>query len=224
MDKLTIGFIIRFYYSENDPKFEHRYKHFKDNVLPKINNQIYKDFDIYIWSNPVHREMFLALGCKIITAPDKRFYNSRGFYQDKLEYNELEGLPMLDVQLGLDSDDYIEPAYVEVVVKEIKKHNKIFPKQSLHLCFLPRFYDLKTNTWHKSPRYSLIRGSAFMALYQPIKTKYRYIYHTDHTSIITYADRKKILPMGYCCAIMHYHNETTGKSLEEREKNKSILV
>jgi hypothetical protein len=71
--------------------------------------------------------------------------------------------------------------------------------------------DIKTKKIKPLGRYSENRGSAFMALYQPDKTNYRFIYEESHISIIKKADIKVILPIGYCYASVHSFNESTGK-------------
>jgi hypothetical protein len=50
-----------------------------------------------------------------------------------------------------------------------------------------------------------------MALYQPKKENYRFIYEESHLTIIKKADKKIVLPIGYCYATCHEYNESTGK-------------
>jgi len=57
--------IIRFHYEKNDPRFDWRLAYFKAMVLPRILNQSYKNFDIAIWCNPEHDEIFKALSPRI---------------------------------------------------------------------------------------------------------------------------------------------------------------
>lgn len=223
-DKITAGFVIRFHYSETDERFNWRYKFFTEKVLPRINNQTYKDFEIYIWCNPAHDKLFIKLGCKVFHAPDVRRYNSNGYYHDFTPYNELSGLPKLDLQIGIDSDDFISRDFVKIIIDAVEFHKKNNPNKSLHICFQPELFNLKTKLHSKMRTYTTNKGSAFMGLFQPDKTNYRFIYSESHIYIIRKADCKKVIPAGHCYAVKHNLNETTGKTIYEIKKNKIVLV
>lgn len=213
---MTTSFIIRFHYKQADPRFEWRFKHFTNNVLPRIYAQTYKDFDICIWCNDWHKHFFEAIGLKTFTVknevvkykqhkhrPDIRFFH------DFKKWEDVIGLEKYDLQLGLDSDDFIEPTYIETIIKTLEKYKNC--NKSIHLCYHPELIHLDTGKISKLGDYNTNRGSAFMALYQPDKTKYRFIYEESHISIIGKADIKVILPKGYCYAVAHAINESTGK-------------
>ena len=213
---MKIGIIIRFHYKEDDEKFPFRFQHFKNNVLPRIRNQSFKDFSINVWCNPWHEQLFKDLGVNTFQGVDKTSYKYFAkkdiyFFHDFITFEETTGLEKFDLQLGLDSDDYIHEDYVKIIVDEVEKHKKKFPNKSLHLCFLPELLRLKTNKVEHLRNYSTEKGSAFMALYQPVKDNYRFIYEESHMSIIRRADIQKVLPKGYCWACAHDFNESTGK-------------
>jgi hypothetical protein len=221
---MDAGFIIRFHYHKKDPRFFQRYMFFKSKVLPRIKEQTYKDFDVYVWCNPLHDELFQKLGCNTFHAPDKRRYNVSGYYHDFIRYEETEGLPKLEVQMGLDSDDFIKQNYVKIIMDSVQLHKKNNSEKSLHICFQPQLFAIKNKRITAMRRYSARKGSAFMALYQPENKKYRFIYSESHVSIIRRADCSKHIPEGYCYAVKHDINETTGKTISEIKKNKIILV
>ena len=217
MKKLSICFTIRFHYPEHDPRFAWRYKHFIENVLPRIKAQTYKDFDICIWCNPWHRYHFESIdGVKTFTVKNDptrykqhRHNPNKKFFHDFVKYEETIGLEKYDLQLGLDSDDYIEPNYLYEVLKVLDMYAG--ENKSIHICFQPEMIRLDTGKIEQFKPYTLNRGSAFMALYQPNKEDYRFIYEESHISIIRKADIKVVLPKGYCMATATKgYNESTG--------------
>lgn len=220
---MTAGFVIRFHYSENDPRFMWRFNFFKTRVLPRLQKQSETGFEIYVWSNPAHDKLFHELNCKTFHAPDKRRYKN-GYFHDFVSFEELEGFPKLELQMGLDSDDFIMPDYVKIIFDFVKLHKAKFPEQSFHICFQPRLFDLKTKVKTNMRRYNTRKGSAFMALYQPVRLPYRFIYSESHISIITKADQKQVIGPGFCYAVKHNINESTGRTINEIKNNKIILV
>lgn len=212
MSKLSICFCIRFHYKQDDPRFNWRFKHFVDNVLPRIKAQTYKDFDICVWCNDWHKELFEGLGLKTfnVIKESVRYKGDRKkYFHDFTPWSEVIGLDKYDIQLGLDSDDYIEPQYLEKIIEEIIKNKD--GNKSIHICYEPEMVRLSTGKIEHLGNYNKKRGSAFMALYQPDKTNYRFVYEESHISIIRNADIAIVLPKGYCYAVAHEINESTGK-------------
>lgn len=213
---MTAAFIIRFHYEESDPRFKWRFEYFVNEVLPRIINQTYKDFDICIWINEWQQPYFdklkeIAPRLKTFTVKDYevQYKEERGrkYYYDFTPWKNVEGLEPYDLQMGLDSDDLIDKRYVSAIVQQIK-----YPQLSLHICFQPDLFILKTG--EKKPmkiRYNSNVGSAFMALYQPYKHNYHFIYEKSHLSLGRLARRSRVLPRGYCWATVHDINESTGK-------------
>jgi len=215
MNKLAVSFIVRFHYKEDDSRFIWRYQHFVEKVLPRIYAQTYKDFDICIWCNDWHKHFFESIGLKtfnvnneVIKYKQHKHKPNKRFFHDFKKWEDVIGLEKYDLQLGLDSDDFIEPKYVEIIIKEIEKRKE--GNKSIHLCYEPEMIRLDTGKICKLGNYHINRGSAFMALYQPNKENYRFIYEESHISIIKKADIKVILPKGYAFATAHSLNESTG--------------
>jgi hypothetical protein len=185
-------------------------------VLPRILSQRDKDFDIAIWCEPHHDELFKALSPRIKVFHAKKETveyrkspeNGKTYYYDFIDFEDLEGLEKYDIQIGLDSDDLIKDDYVDVIKHVISQENS---NRSLHVCFQPRTFDVKTLLTRGMRQYNSKRGSAFMALYQPDKTNYRFIYCRSHITLYKVAEKSIILPEGHCWASIHWINESTGK-------------
>jgi hypothetical protein len=209
----SIGLIIRFHYKENDPRFDWRFSYFKAIVLPRILNQSDKDFDICIWCEPHHDNLFKGLSekikvfhSKIDTVKYKVRSNGKKYYYDFIDFENLEGLEKYDIQVGIDSDDLMGFDYIRAIRMQTEGKS-----QATHICFQPKTFNLKTLMIKPMIEYKKNRGSAFFALFQPDKSNYKFIYCDSHISMGKYAKESIILPAGHCWATIHYINESTGK-------------
>lgn len=205
--------IIRFHYEKEDPRFDWRFSYFKTMVLPRILNQTRKDFDICIWCNKWHDEIFKSLSSRIKIFHAKKdtikykILKGKKYYYDFIEYEDLEGLDKYEIQSGIDSDDLISRDYIDTIVKYLKNE-----KDKTHLCFQPKTFNLKTLAIKPMLPYHSKRGSAFLSLYQPNKEdNYKFIYCNSHISMWRYAKKSIVIPSGHCFATIHYLNESTGK-------------
>jgi len=205
--------VIRFHYEKDDPRFDWRFSYFKAMVLPRILNQTVKNFDIAIWCNPYHDELFKSLSPRIkvfhakVDSVQYKTLRGKKYYYDFVKWEDLEGLEKYDIQSGIDSDDLIEPNYIEII--EMHLFNATIPT---HLCFQPKTFNLKTLRVKPMMNYHLKRGSAFFSLYQPDKDRnYKFIYCDSHISMWKYAKRSIVIPAGHCWATIHNLNESTGK-------------
>lgn len=211
---LSVGVIIRFHYERNDPRFSWRFEYFRRHVLPRLKQQAYDNFEIWIRCNEWHRPLFESLGLntfyiqnEVVKYKQSKNGNKR-FFHDFVPYEMTVGLPKFDVQFGLDSDDLISEQYIMKVMKTIIDQDLT---KSIHVCYQPELLYWKTGVIKPLRQYSTNRGSAFMALYQPRNYKYRFIYDESHISIIKKADIRIVLPRGECFASVHDFNESTGK-------------
>lgn len=205
--------IIRFHYREDDPRFGWRLSYFKAMVLPRILNQTDKNFDIGIRCNPAHAEIFKKLSDKIIpfrTKNDSARYktgkNGKKYFEDFVQWEDVIGLKKYNIQSGLDSDDLIGPRYIEVIHSALED-----AAEATHISFQPRTFNIKTLETRPMMRYHARRGSAFLSLYQPDKTNYKFIYCGSHISMWKNAKKSITLPQGHCWATIHRINESTGK-------------
>jgi hypothetical protein len=211
---MKIGVIIRFHYEKDDPRFNWRFNHFKEEVLPRLKNQTYKNFDICLGVNPWQIPLFKDLDVKTFTADWNIRYKvnknnpNKKYFHDFISFEELKGLDKYNIQIGLDSDDLVEPKYVEIIKKEVERHIKKNPDKSLHLCYQPQL--IRNGKKEQMMGYGINRGSAFMGLYTP-EDKHYFIYSSSHMIMPKKADCFKLLPEGYCYAAAHSYNESTGK-------------
>jgi hypothetical protein len=211
---MKIGVIIRFHYNKNDTRFNWRFNHFKKEVLPRLKNQTYKNFDICVGVNDWQIPLFKDLGVKTFTADWNIRYKvnknnpNKKYFHDFISFEELKCLDKYDIQIGLDSDDLVKPEYVEIIKKEVERHIKKNPNKSLHLCYQPQL--IRNGKKEQMKQYGIKRGSAFMGLYIPKNKEYYFIYSNSHIEMPLKADCFKLLPEGYCYASAHQLNESTG--------------
>jgi len=205
--------IIRFHYKEDDPRFCWRLAYFKAMVLPRLLNQSHPNFTIGIRCNPCHEEIFKKLSDKIITFQTKddsaRYKignNNKKYFEDFVKWDDVIGLEKFDIQSGLDSDDLIGKDYIKIINESFDKETK-----KTHLCFQPQLFNAMTLQTKPMMQYHSKRGSAFMALYQPNKEDYHFIYEISHISLWKLANKSIIIPAGHCWATAHLLNESTGK-------------
>ncbi len=217
---ITAGIITRFHYAENDPRFLWRFNYFQNTVLPRILKQDTKGFDLCIRCEPHHDDLFLSLEnmcynegvpLKVFKVKNERAryrqINKKKYFLDFVLWKDVIGLPTYDLQSGLDSDDLIGPEYMTKVFDTVYSYKD----QSLHLSFQPKILDIKTQRERSiRVKYHPKKGSAFLSLYQPDKTNYKFIYECSHLTMWRNAKTSLTLPVGYCWASVHGYNESTG--------------
>jgi hypothetical protein len=211
---MKTAFIIRFHYEKNDPRFEWRFEYFKNEVLPRILNQTEKNFDIAIRCNSAHDNLFLNLSprIRVFHVKNESAQYKGNYFFDFVPWSDVLDLPKYEIQLGLDSDDLIERYYVEDIFNQIEKILMKLPNdEPVHICFQPELFDVKTQRPYRMPqRYSLKKGSAFFAIFQPEGTEpYRFAYEESHLTIGLHFENRLVLPSGSCFASCHEFNEST---------------
>jgi hypothetical protein len=215
--KFTAVLIIRFHYADSDPRFKFRFNYFKTAVLPTILAQRNQNFDIAIRCNPEHDALFTALSPRIRVFHVKNEgvnyihgKNGKRYFHDHVSWNRIIDLPKYDIQIGLDSDDFIAPDYVAVIRKTCRDFHSRNLGASLHISFQPRKMYLKNKRTTGMMEYTPRRGSAFMALFQPNKGEnYKFIYEMSHLNLWKLADKSVTIPSGHCMVTVHSHNEST---------------
>lgn len=213
-DKMTAAFIIRFHYEENDPRFEWRFNYFKEEVLPRILAQTNQDFMIAIRCNHAHDKLFKDLSEKIKVFHvfnEEAKYKTGGsgakYFYDFVPWSQIKDLKKYDIQMGLDSDDLIDPNYYQRIIAQLQCHDLT---KSLHISFQPRLLDVKTKQDFPIKQiYSPEKGSAFFALYQPDKENFHFAYEISHLRLGTLASKSITVGEGYCFASCHDLNEST---------------
>lgn len=211
--KLSHAVIIRFHYQQDNPKVGFRLAYFQSMVLPRLLNQTRQDFDIWIRCYPWHKEILESMSPRIktfsIKGEDEKYISNkeRTYFYDFVPWNTVVGMPMYDIQTGIDSDDLVREDFIERIEQEIEKNGY---DTSLHICFQPYLFDTKSLFQYTmgvkyTPRY----GSAFLSLYQPDKSNYVFINNVSHLQLYRYASKSIVVPEGYCWASCHDNNEST---------------
>ena len=209
---MKIAFIIRFHYENDDPRFAWRLAYFRNKVFPRIISQG-DDFEIAIRCNPVHDEIFRSISprIRVFHAKQERVEYKRGkYFVDFMPFENLDGFPRYDVQIGLDSDDLIEPGYYAELMEILSVPMR--RGESAHVCFQPELIDVKTGEIHRMPqRYNPEKGSAFFAIYQPGGVgPYHFAYEESHLTIGRHFIHRIVSGReNLCFASCHDLNEST---------------
>jgi len=218
--QFTHAVIIRFHYKKDDPRFDWRFAYFKSMVLPKLLAQDNKDFDIAIWCESHHKDLFRGLSNRIVTFDIRKSAKGHIRPEDKDKAKEYGGLYFIDfthwedvlrlkkydIQTGIDSDDLIlRHDFIDRVEEECSK-----AQSSLHLSFQPYAFKVSSlKTYSYALRYGTTKGSPIFSLYQPDKDRYYFAYEDSHLKMGNYADESRVVPEGYCAFSVHDINEST---------------
>jgi hypothetical protein len=197
---MNITTITRFHYpieKKESKEYKWRLAFFRDEVLPRI-----KGVDINVWCNDWQRDEIEALGVKTFYAETETRKNKMGYFVDFVEWKNVKGLKKYDIQIGLDSDDLIEPEFIDKV-KECSGDQSIF------MSFQSEKIDIKTGKKYKMPRDYSKQGSAIFAIYQPNKENYLFAYQDSHLKMPKYFDKFIFIPTGYCYVNVHNYNDST---------------
>jgi choline kinase len=216
---MKTGFIIRCHYEEKDPRFPWRLAYFQGMVLPRIQAQTDKDFDICIRCNPAHDELFEKMGCKPFHVKEEYVAyrlsqnEHRKYFIDFVKWEDVIDLEQYDIQIGLDSDDLISPWLVAHVKKLCSQSST-----SLHISFQPEYFYIDSLKLAQHPvRYSTRNGAMVFALYYPDKTKYHHCYEVSHRKLWKLAAKSVQVPSGFCWMTVHSQNESTGRKFSPQE-------
>jgi len=198
--------ITRFHYPESkkgSKEYKWRFNYYKDKILPKVKNQTDKDFDINVWCNDWQRESLEELGISTFQVNTKTRTNKLGYFIDFADWSEVEGLKKYDIQIGLDSDDYITPEFIKKV-KDIAS-NQI---RSTFISFQPEKVDIKTGNKYPMKRTYNHQGSPVFAIYQP-HGDYKFAYETSHLLMPKEFKNFYFVDKGYCYVSVHDYNDST---------------
>jgi hypothetical protein len=200
-----IAFITRFHFPKDHPDFNWRFDYYKKEVLPRILNQTIQNFDICIWCEDWHIDLFKALSPKIKTF--KATYKKREsrYFIDYTPWENVTGLDKYNLQIGLDSDDLIEPNFIENILPLCIGDNTIqFSVQPIKL-------DIKTGNKYRMRIYNEKEGSPIFAFYQPKPDDdFKFAYHTSHLRMPLIANKTILIPEGLAYMSIHDLNDSTG--------------
>jgi hypothetical protein len=111
--------IIRFWHNDFNV-YKWRLAYFQSMVLPRLQNQTVRDFDICILSHPADYGYLQSLDPRI-----KSFTMKSGEYDYKKQGNfkldDTYGLKHYPIQTRIDSDDLVSPYFIEAIRTAHKK-------------------------------------------------------------------------------------------------------
>lgn len=208
---MKLAVITRIHYKADDPRFPKRVEMYKKYTLASLLNQTDQDFDILVWCEPHHDELFLNLSdrIKVFHADTEVRYKSNKYFVDYTPFSKVYGMDKYEAQLGLDSDDEIKPTAIEEIKKHLKGERKAISLQ-------PIKRDTETGKTYKMFEYKL-RGklSPVFCLYQPDEP-YIFAYEYGHFSEMPNQFKNKVYL--YDLAIMNIHGENESTEIERIDK------
>jgi hypothetical protein len=216
----SAAIITRFHYptAANPAKrkqFEWRFGYYRDRVLPTLAAQTGEggqDFDVWVWCEPEHERLFQALnvnGRPVNTFRASYPPRSKGRYHvDFTTFEQTQGLPRYELQIGLDSDDMLAAPAVAQIKRQVAgaRMRKLVSLQ-------PVLLDAADGRLYRmNRRYNGRSCSAIFGMYQPrtMWTRGFYFpYHTGHVTLRRLVPDMRYLSEGLALASVHSHNETT---------------
>lgn len=202
---MKLAVVTRIHYKADDPRFPNRVEMYKKYTLNSLLNQTDQDFDILVWCEPHHDELFKSLSdrIKIIHADTEVRYKSNKFFVDYTPFSKVYGMDKYEAQLGLDSDDELKPE----AIAEIKKH---LNGQRKAISLQPVKRDTGTGKMYKMVDYkSKGKLAPIFCLYQPDET-YLFAYEYGHFSEMPNQFKDKVYLYGLAVMNIHGENESTG--------------
>lgn len=202
--------ITRFHYPKNHPDFQWRFEYYKKEVLPRLMRQSDQGFDIAIWCEKHHEEIFRGLSPKIRIFQAKYLKRDSRLFIDYTDWTSVKDLPKYKIQIGLDSDDLVSSEFIKMV------HLLCQGDDSILASFQPIKKDIETGKKYKMDQYNKKRGSPIFAFYQPDFNNYKFAYHTSHLRMPLIAEKVIIVPEGYAEMSIHQKNDSTKIKLTDK--------
>lgn len=203
--KNKIVVITRFHYPLNHPDFAWRFEYYKKEVFPRLLAQTDQGFDIAIWCEPHHEDLFKQLhsGPGLITFQAEYQKRDSHLFIDYTDWSKVTGLEKYETQIGLDSDDLVEPTFI-ATVRSLAQGDK-----SILMSFQPTKYDLATGKRYQMRQYDAGYGSPIFAFYQPDGSHFKFAYHTSHLRMPLVADKVVLVKEGLVQMSIHGKNDST---------------
>jgi len=209
---MTTAFITRMHY-EDDELFQWRYWYYRTFTLPSIQKQS-PPFDIWVWCEPKHSELFTQLGVKVFHVPNweemqtgHQSERRHGMHIDFVPFSAVQGMPRYDLQISIDSDDVLmRPDFLGAMSHFLK------PGERTHVSFNWRFFDASSLRFFKCPhKYGVNNGTAIFALWQPRDAdNYVFACSDSHNRIGQKMDNRKfVADDSYCAVSIHPFNDST---------------
>jgi hypothetical protein len=186
-------------------RFNNRMKLYKKWHLDSLYKQTLQNFDIGAICHPENDKHFEEMGIIPIHTKDGydgHIHPTRGHWEYYTPWENITGIKKYEMQTGLDTDNFLEPEYVERLYQELERLPKDEPA---HIHFQPRIKNIITGQEKEmASRYGPTWGSAMFSLYQP-KEPYYFIYHDSHSRMQNLF-KKSVLVNGYCLVGVHDEN------------------
>ncbi len=186
-------------------RFLNRMEIYKKWHLESLRKQTLQNFDIGAICDPENDKYFEEMGIIPIHTKDGytgHMHPERNHWEYYTPWENIEGIKKYDVQTGLDTDNFLDPGYVERLFEELDKIPKDEPA---HIHFQPKIKNILTGEEKEmASRYGPHWGSAMYSIYQP-DDPYYFIYHDSHSRMHNLF-KKSVLVDGYCWVGLHNEN------------------
>ncbi len=141
-------FITRLLYNIEDSElFRWRLDYYRDAVLPRL----LKDdrADIAVWCYPHHEDIIRSLSPRIQTfqVDFTPFINKGKYWLSLADWDKVHGLPAYEIQIGLDSDDFVLPRFLDRLFSVANG------EKPLHISFQPYVLELSTGTYYHASQF-----------------------------------------------------------------------
>lgn len=212
----SAAIITRFHYPPAKRKqFEWRFGYWRDRVLPTLAAQSDRDFDIWVWCEPEHERLFQALSTPELAVntfrAEYRPQRKGRYHVDFTTFEQTQGLPRYELQIGLDSDDMLATPAVAQIRRAVAG-----ARMRRLVSLQPVLLDAADGRLYRmNRRYNGRSCSAVFGMYQPRAMWSRgfyFPYHTGHVTLRRLVPDMRYLPEGLALASVHSHNETTALS------------
>lgn len=187
-------------------RFLDRLEIYKKWHLSALHKQTLQNFDIGAICHPENDHYLKELG--VIPVHTKDGYNghihpTRKHWEYYTPWENIDGIKKYEVQTGLDTDNFLEPNYVERLYEELEKLPKDKPA---HIHFQPEIWNIITGEKKRmNSRYGVDWGSAMYSIYQP-REPYYFIYHDSHSRMNKLFKTSVLVKEGYCWVGLHDEN------------------
>lgn len=186
-------------------RFDRRMEIYKKYHLDSLYKQTLQNFDIGAICHPDNNHIFKEMGIIPINTKDGydgHIHPTRNHWEYYTPWENIDGLKKYKVQTGLDTDNFLEPNYVEKTFEELEK----LPEGNKYVQFQPMIKNILTGEEKKmSCRYNNDNfGSAMFSISQT--EPYYFIYHDGHTRMQNLFENKKLVGEGYCWVGIHDEN------------------
>ena len=200
--------IIRMWH-KNEEEMNWRIHYFASVVLPRLQAQSYKNFDICILTHLKYFNTLRELDPRIkpftlsqrLVGHDGKDWEYRK--HGNFSFKDTKGLEKYLIQTRIDSDDLVGPRFIELIEHNIKTESRSI------VSWQPQLFILKDLSIKKmNHRYRDDRPSMFLSVSNPDPEDYDFIYSRVFFSFGKYPCR--FFEEGQCWMTIHQYNVGSG--------------